>query len=103
VTDSNPNYNGTDVVAKSGGNIVFVNINYRVGAFGYLASEKIRKNGDLNAGFWDQRKALEWVQKYIHLVGFSIRNCKRLRKSHVRRQKEAVAFFPIRTSWASRM
>lgn len=48
--------------------MVFVEINYRVGAFGFLASEKIRRNGDLNVGLLDQRKALEWVQKYIHLV-----------------------------------
>lgn len=48
--------------------MVFVQINYRVGAFGFLASEKIRRNGDLNVGLLDQRKALEWAQKYIHLV-----------------------------------
>jgi carboxylesterase type B len=67
-TLSHPNYNGTGVVAGSNNNIVFVNFNYRVGAFGFLASEKVRENGDLNAGFLDQRKVLEWVAKYIHLV-----------------------------------
>lgn len=49
-------------------NMVFVQINYRVGAFGFLASEDIRRKGDLNVGLLDQRKALEWAQKYIHLV-----------------------------------
>lgn len=63
------NYNGTDVIQKSGGNLVLVNFNYRVGPFGFLASEKIRKNGDLNAGFLDQRKALEWTKKYIGRFG----------------------------------
>jgi acetylcholinesterase len=29
----------------------------------------VRRNGDLNAGFLDQRKALEWVQKYISKFG----------------------------------
>lgn len=29
----------------------------------------MRQNGDLNAGLLDQRKALHWVQKYIHLFG----------------------------------
>ena len=67
--------------------MVFVQINYRVGAFGFLASEDIREDGDLNVGLLDQRlsviqstlvgedeklrvdhSALEWVQKYIHLV-----------------------------------
>jgi acetylcholinesterase len=66
--NSNPNYNGTEVIHQSGDNIVFVNINYRVGAYGFLASEKVRKDGDLNAGMLDMRKALLWVQKYIHLV-----------------------------------
>lgn len=48
--------------------MVFVQINYRVGVFGFLASEKIREDGDLNVGLLDQQKALLWVQKYIHLV-----------------------------------
>jgi acetylcholinesterase len=56
-------------VEVSGGNIIFVNMNYRVAAWGFLASEKVRDNGALNAGLLDQRKALEWVQKYISLVG----------------------------------
>jgi acetylcholinesterase len=66
--NSNANYNGTKVVQESGREIVFVNINYRVSAYGFLASEKVRNNGALNAGLLDQRKALEWVQKYISLV-----------------------------------
>lgn len=48
--------------------MVFVQINYRAGAFGFLASEKVRRDGDLNVGLLDQRKALYWTQKYIHLV-----------------------------------
>jgi carboxylesterase type B len=66
--NGNGDINGTQVVANSGHNIVFVNINYRVGALGFLASEKVRADGVLNAGLLDQRKALKWVQKYIHLV-----------------------------------
>jgi acetylcholinesterase len=67
-TNANANYNGTGVIQQSGGNIVFVNFNYRVGALGFLASEKVRENGDLNVGLLDQRKLLEWVQKYIYKV-----------------------------------
>lgn len=70
--NSNANYNGTEVVKRSGDNIVFVNFNYRVGALGFLAGEKVRRNGALNAGLLDQRKALEWVQKYIHLVSCTV-------------------------------
>lgn len=66
--NTDQNFNGTEVVAQSNFNMVFVQINYRVGALGFLASEKIRENGDLNVGLLDQRKALEWTQKYIQLV-----------------------------------
>lgn len=66
--NSNANYNGTDVVVKSDYNVILVNFNYRVGVHGFLASEKVRADGALNAGLLDQRAALEWVQRYIHLV-----------------------------------
>jgi hypothetical protein len=68
-TNSNANYNGTDVVVNSGHGLILVNFNYRVGALGFLTSETVRRDGDLNVGLLDQRKALEWVQQYIHLVG----------------------------------
>lgn len=67
-TNSNANYNGTEVIQASGQGIVFVNFNYRVGLFGFLASEEVRQNGDLNAGLLDQRKLLLWVKKYISQV-----------------------------------
>lgn len=67
--NSNGNYNGSEVVQQSGHNIIFVNFNYRVGALGFLASEHVRRNGDLNAGLLDQRKALHWVQKHIRKFG----------------------------------
>jgi acetylcholinesterase len=67
-TNSNANYNGSEVVRQSGQNIIFVNFNYRVGLFGFLASENIRQDGDLNAGLLDQRMVLHWVQKYISQV-----------------------------------
>ncbi|KAI0163682.1 carboxylesterase type B [Pestalotiopsis sp. NC0098] len=51
------------------GQFVMVAMNYRLGVFGFLSSEDVKENGDLNAGILDQRFALEWVQKYIHLFG----------------------------------
>lgn len=66
--NSNANYNGTTVIEESGDNIVFVTLNYRVGALGFLASERVRENGDLNVGLLDQRKALRWVQDHIRQV-----------------------------------
>ncbi|KAK5126804.1 hypothetical protein LTR85_009738 [Meristemomyces frigidus] len=48
--DLDQNLNATEVVVKSNYSMVLVQINYRVGAFGFLASEQIRENGDLNFG-----------------------------------------------------
>jgi carboxylesterase type B len=64
----NPNYNGTEVVSYSGGNIVQVNFNYRVGALGFLASDEVRKDGELNVGLLDQRFLLSWVKEHISKV-----------------------------------
>lgn len=55
-------------MATSGHEIVFVNFNYRVSSWGFLASEKVRADGDLNVGLLDQRLALDWVQEHIHQV-----------------------------------
>lgn len=44
-------------------------LNYRLGAFGFLAGPSLQANGTANAGFYDQRMALEWVQENIHLFG----------------------------------
>ncbi|KAF7617020.1 triacylglycerol lipase [Aspergillus flavus] len=68
-TNSNANYNGTQVIEESGHEIILVNFNYRVGALGFLAGQKVQQDGDLNVGLLDQRKALQWVKKYIHLFG----------------------------------
>ncbi|OAQ96147.1 hypothetical protein LLEC1_03600 [Akanthomyces lecanii] len=67
--NDNGNFNGSEVVQKSVGNVVFVNFNYRVGVLGFLASERVRKDGALNTGLLDQRMLLQWVQKYINQFG----------------------------------
>ncbi|KAL8370807.1 hypothetical protein RB595_000918 [Gaeumannomyces hyphopodioides] len=67
--NSNANYDGEEVVRRSNMSIVFVNFNYRVGLFGFLASEKVKKDGDLNVGLLDQRFVMQWVQKHISKFG----------------------------------
>jgi carboxylesterase type B len=37
--------------------------------FGWLGGPTLQSNGTANAGLYDQRLALEWVQQYIHLFG----------------------------------
>ncbi|WZH43051.1 Alpha/Beta hydrolase protein [Fusarium acuminatum] len=51
--------------------IIFVGLNYRLGALGFLPGPEVEKDGDLNVGLLDQRFALKWVQDNIHLFGGS--------------------------------
>ncbi|KAH0287872.1 alpha/beta-hydrolase [Aureobasidium namibiae CBS 147.97] len=68
-TNSNPNYNGSGLIEASNHNIVVVNFNYRVGPYGFLASNEIVTGGAPNNGLRDQIKALQWVQKNIKKFG----------------------------------
>ncbi|OAA37066.1 carboxylesterase family protein [Beauveria brongniartii RCEF 3172] len=55
---------------RAGNNAVYVALNYRLGAFGFLAGASFEDAGGVpNAGLLDQRLALEWVQENIHLFG----------------------------------
>ncbi|KAL9576950.1 MAG: hypothetical protein Q9212_006695, partial [Teloschistes hypoglaucus] len=62
-------YNAAPLVRASGMQIIVVNLNYRVGPYGFLASEEIRKGGSLNNGLKDQRYALHWVKAHISQFG----------------------------------
>ncbi|KAL9110951.1 MAG: hypothetical protein Q9227_004566 [Pyrenula ochraceoflavens] len=64
-----PFYSGQGIIEASNQNLIFVAGNYRLGAFGWLAGSYMEKAGLPNAGFYDQRLLLEWVQKYIGKVG----------------------------------
>ncbi|KAH8649248.1 carboxylesterase family protein [Xylariales sp. PMI_506] len=55
--------------AEHGQGAVFVALGYRLGAFGWLSGPKFQSSGTPNVGLRDQRFALEWVQKYVHLFG----------------------------------
>ncbi len=62
-------YDGEEM-AKRG--IVFVSINYRVGAFGFMAHPALSKeqnNASGNYGILDQVAALQWIQKNIAAFG----------------------------------
>ena len=56
---SNANYNGSQLIEAADFDMIVVTHNYRVGTFGFLASEEIQANGSINNGFLDQRKALQ--------------------------------------------
>lgn len=53
----------------NGNDFITVEIQYRLGAFGFLASEDVKAHGQLNAGLLDQRSALQWVQEHISKFG----------------------------------
>lgn len=57
------------LIHRSNDSIIYVALNYRLGAFGWLSGPTFQQNGTANAGLHDQRFALEWVQRYIHLFG----------------------------------
>lgn len=48
---------------------ISVIIQYRLGAFGFLSSEDVKQNGQVNAGLLDQNFALQWVQNNIGKFG----------------------------------
>jgi carboxylesterase type B len=48
---------------------IWVGFNYRLGAMGWLGGPTFAKSGTPNAGFYDQRMALKWVQDHIELFG----------------------------------
>lgn len=50
--------------------VIWVALNYRLGALGWLAGPSFAEQGGLqNAGFYDQRLAFEWIEKNIHQFG----------------------------------
>ncbi|TLS24207.1 hypothetical protein PpBr36_08668 [Pyricularia pennisetigena] len=68
-SNSNANWDGEEVVKRSNNSIVFVNFNYRVGLFGFLASDQVKKDGELNVGLLDQRLMMKWIRKHISKFG----------------------------------
>ncbi|KAL5083128.1 hypothetical protein Trisim1_001963 [Trichoderma cf. simile WF8] len=62
-------YDPSSMINTNNNSFIVVEIQYRLGAFGQLASAEVHKHGKLNAGLLDQRFALEWVQKHISRFG----------------------------------
>ena len=44
-------------------------MNYRLGAFGWLSGPTFQEDGTANAGLYDQRFALQWIQRHIAKFG----------------------------------
>ncbi|KAL9106968.1 MAG: hypothetical protein Q9227_008091 [Pyrenula ochraceoflavens] len=68
--NKNDGFNPSGLIRSSNNGLVFVALNYRLGAFGWLSGPTFQGSGGIaNAGLYDQRLALEWVQENIHLFG----------------------------------
>ncbi|VDC03514.1 unnamed protein product [Peniophora sp. CBMAI 1063] len=57
------------LVRNSNDSLISVQMQYRLGPFGFLAGETVAKDGALNAGILDQQFALQWVQDHISKFG----------------------------------
>ncbi|KAH9068091.1 Alpha/Beta hydrolase protein [Lactarius deliciosus] len=65
-------YDGSVIVKRSmvlKEPVAYVSLNYRLAAFGFLASQEVKDAGVGNLGLHDQRMGLRWIQKYIHAFG----------------------------------
>lgn len=49
--------------------MIFVNLNYRLGPFGFPQGVEAQERGALNLGLKDQLLALQWIQKNIEAFG----------------------------------
>lgn len=48
---------------------IFVSVNYRVSSLGFLSSDELRAEGNVNLGLYDQRLAMQWLQDNIAAFG----------------------------------
>ncbi|KAH9030333.1 carotenoid ester lipase precursor [Lactarius pseudohatsudake] len=65
-------YDGGSFVARSidlGQPVIYVSVNYRLSAFGFLPGKEVKAEKVGNLGLQDQRLAMKWVQTYISEFG----------------------------------
>ena len=65
-------YDGTGLIKAGidmGQPFIFVAVNYRTGAFGFMPGKEVLADGSANLGLLDQRMGLEWVADYVSTFG----------------------------------
>ncbi|KAL4962577.1 Alpha/Beta hydrolase protein [Aspergillus stella-maris] len=68
-TGSSLDVDGSQFVSAAQGHVNWVQIQYRLGVYGFLESKILLNDGVVNVGLLDQRAALEWVQRNIVAFG----------------------------------
>ncbi|GJN93281.1 hypothetical protein Rhopal_006328-T1 [Rhodotorula paludigena] len=69
---ADPRYNSSWIIQRSvemEKPIIFVSVNYRVSSLGFLSSDELRAEGNVNLGLYDQRLAMQWLQDNIAAFG----------------------------------
>ncbi|KAH9960122.1 carotenoid ester lipase precursor [Russula dissimulans] len=69
---STPIYDGANIVGRSldlKQPVIFVSMNYRLSALGFLPGKEVKEQKVGNLGLQDQRLALRWIQTYISKFG----------------------------------
>lgn len=67
-SSSNPSVSPPPDKLVSSGQLIYVSVNYRLGAMGFITSSALDGFGGAN-GILDQQVALKWVQRFIYLFG----------------------------------
>ena len=62
--------------------MLFVSLNYRLGALGFPQGVEASRRKALNLGLRDQRIALEWIQRNVHNFGGDRSKVSMLRSPH---------------------
>ncbi|KKK25582.1 hypothetical protein AOCH_000074 [Aspergillus ochraceoroseus] len=62
-------YDPSSMMNTNDNKFITVEIQYRLGAFGFLSSDEVKAHGQANAGLLDQRFAMEWIRKHIAKFG----------------------------------
>lgn len=62
-------FTGVNFIELAEGNLIWVAGNYRLGSYGWMAGPTVEKGATANAGLWDQRAVLEWIQDNIKFFG----------------------------------
>ncbi|KAK1701531.1 carboxylesterase [Colletotrichum godetiae] len=64
---SNANFNGSDLARF--GNMLVVQVNYRVGPYGFLQSKEVEAGASMNNGLKDQIQGLKWLKQHAAAFG----------------------------------